>query len=73
MMLIFKSDILPESSLITVNEIKPKAIPSAMEKVKGIIMAVIITGADSLKSFQLMCLNGDIIKMATNKSAGAVA
>lgn len=72
-MLRFKSDNLPESNLISVYEINPMAMPSAIEKVKGIIMAVITTGADSLKSFQAIFLNDDIINTATNNKAGAVA
>ena len=56
-MLRFKSVNFPESNLITVYEINPMTMPLAIEKVKGIIMAVITTGADSLKSSHAMFLN----------------
>ena len=52
----------------------PSAIPSAIEKLKGIIIAVITRGTDSEKSFHCSNPPSDLISNTpTNTSAGAVA
>lgn len=44
---------------------KPKAIPSATEKVSGIMITVTIAGMVSVCSSQSMCAIPPIISMAT--------
>ena len=66
------SDTLPEKVFIATKLIKPLPMPSAIEKLSGIISAVKIAGADSVKSFQsistMLCA-----KEAETKSRAAAA
>ena len=51
----------------------PKPMPVAIEKVRGMAMAVITAGATSVISSQSISERPRTIKQATNNSAGAVA
>jgi len=54
-------------------DIKPSAIPSVIEKVKGIITVVINAGTDSVKSSQLTRARLEVISTPTKINAPAVA
>src|SRR5690606_10239568 len=69
----FSSRQRPDNSLIAVQEMKPRAMPLAMEKVSGMTSAVTTTGAASVRSSQSTCTRPLVINTATKNSAGAVA
>ena len=68
-----RSSCLPLTALITTCAIKPKAIPCAILKVNGIIIAANTAGAYSLTSSHSISLRFLRKYVAMNTSAGAVA
>src|SRR3990167_1320113 len=69
----FSSRPRPDSNLIAVQEMKPKAMPLAMEYVNGMASVVTTTGAATVMSSQSISARPHVINTATNSSAGAVA
>ncbi len=63
----------PVRVLTKTNDMNPTAIPSEIEKLKGMIKAVSNTGMYSLTSPQSTERSDDNINIATNNNADAVA